>query len=123
MSSTAKVPAVDEQTAEDAWNEETAPRAARDRAPNRGAPHPARRHDPHGDRHSKHGEGKGMKGRSHLPSQGLKSGGSGTRGDSGGAGWTGPEKKGERELRDEEEALEKFDPKDPGEFAPPGVGE
>jgi hypothetical protein len=95
-------------------NEETAPHAARDKAPNRGAPHPARQHDPHGDRHSKHGGERGMKGRSHLPAHEKKGGGSGTRGDSGGAGWTGPEKKGERELIDKETALEKLDPKDPG---------
>ena len=63
-----------------------------------------------------------MKGRSHLPSHGVKSGGSGTRGDSGSAGWLGPEKKGERELVDETGELE-FDPKDPAEFAPPGVDE
>ena len=122
MSSTAKTPPVDKQTEDDVWNEETAPHAARSKAPNRGAPHPARQHDPHGDRHAAKTE-KGMKGRSHLPAHGRKAGGSGTRGDSGGAGWTGPEKVAERELIDEEEAVKSFDPKDPGEFAPPGVDE
>lgn len=113
MSSTAKVPAFDKQEEEEfAWNEETAPHAARAKAPNRGAPHavPGGPHDPHGDRHAKKAEG--MKGRSHLPAHEIK----------GGAGWAGPEKKGERELIDETEPL-KFDPKDPGEFAAPGVDE
>ena len=59
-------------------NEETAPHAARDKAPNRGAPHPARQHDPHGDRHSKHGGERGMKGRSHLPAHEKKGGSGGT---------------------------------------------
>ena len=64
-----------------------------------------------------------MHGRSHLPAHGQKAGGSGHRGDAGGAGWFGPEKKAERELIDETEALRSFDPKDPAEFAPPGVDE
>ena len=122
MSSTAPIPPVDKQT-EDVWSEDTAPHAARAKAPNRGAPHPARQHDPHGDRHTKH-ELKGMKGRSHLPAHEKKGLGSGTRGDSGGMGWTGREKSGVRELEDEEQALHpKYDPKDPAEFAPPGVDE
>ena len=106
---------LDDQRADDPWDERTAPHAARAGPPNRGHPAPA---SPHavGDRHAAH---PGHGGRHVEPRDKKKA-----NKKLGGAGWVGPEKGGEAERVDEvapvQDTLDEGDPAWP--FEPPGGG-